>query len=237
MTLLDIKTTLDYLDDAMMERENSKSHRQYIGMGQIGEECERKLWYSFNKYPRIPFEAKTLRMFEDGHRTEALMAERLRMLPFIELHTDVNGEQYGFRDFDTLFSGKMDGAIRGLIEAPQTWHVWECKATNDKAFKEFKALTFADEKSALEKWNYTYYAQAVLYMEYSGMTRHYITVTTAGGRDYHGARTNENPKLAKALRQKAKRIIDAKSEPARLNENPSFYKCKWCEFRGVCHAV
>lgn len=233
------EATLDAVDRALVAESQKQKPRTYLGFSEIGEQCERRLWYRINQYPRLPFDAASLRRFEDGHLGEALMAKRLRMVEGIELHTaGDDGEQFGFSDLNGMFRGHMDGAIKGILEAPQTWHVWEHKQTDEKKMNDLRKLkNDKGEKNALEQWDFTYYCQAVLYMHYSGMRRHYLTVSSAGGRAYTSCRTDENNKLAFSLREKAERIIASPSEPARINENPSFYKCKFCEFRNVCHGV
>jgi hypothetical protein len=217
--------TLLAVDAALMERTNSQPKRTYLGFSQIGEQCERKLWYGIQPdIPRAPISAQGVRAIMDGFHGETIMANRLRMVPGIQLHThDENGQQWGFTDLEGKFAGHMDGAVLGLLQAKKTWHVFEHKQVNEKKFNELKKLKSDGEKTALERWDFVYYAQAVLYMSYSGMTRHYLTCATPGGRDYTSVRTDANEKLAQALRMKAKRIIDAKQPPTRINDDPAFY--------------
>ena len=40
---------------------------------------------------------------------------------------------------------------------------------------------------------------------------------------------------ALSLIEKAKRIVNAKTAPARMTEDPSYYACKWCDFQYTCH--
>lgn len=41
---------------------------------------------------------------------------------------------------------------------------------------------------------------------------------------------------ASELEKKAADIIYAKLPPPRINENPSYWKCKWCtDFKNICH--
>jgi len=103
--------------------------------------------------------------FEDGHRTEELTAARLRLVPGIELWThDENGQQFGFSIFNGEFQGHCDGVIRGLIQAPKSNHVWECKASNERKYVGFQsAKAKFGEKLALKNWNETYFVQAQLY--------------------------------------------------------------------------
>jgi CRISPR/Cas system-associated exonuclease Cas4 (RecB family) len=232
--------TLAAIDREIERRAAEQPRRSYLGASQIGEPCERKLWYAIQPgVPREDWNAASLKRFEDGHRSEDVMAHRLRLVSGVELHTvDETGEQFGFSDFGGAFKGHVDGLVRGLLQAPETPHVWEHKAVNEKKFAEFQKIKGAvGEKATLAEWDAVYYAQAVVYMHYFDMKRHYLTVTTPGAREHASCRTEANPQMAMALRAKARRVIEATEPPARLSERPEFWKCKMCEFRAVCHAV
>ncbi len=175
--------TLAAADQALEDAENSKPSRDYLGMSAIGASCERMLFYSFRWAQRVRFNAETLKRFADGHSGEDVQAARLRMVPGLTLITvdPETGRQIGFVDDTGHFKGHADGAVLGLLQAPKTWHIWEHKVSEKfKALEKLKAEH--GEKAALEKWNPTYYAQAVLYMHYSGISRHYLTCSTPGGR-------------------------------------------------------
>jgi len=227
-----IDQTLEAIDRILEQKLLEEPKRKYIGASSIGDPCSRKIWYRYHSDEKEVFKADTIRRFNDGHRSENVMAEHLRMVPGIELFT-MNGEnQYGFKD--GIFSGHYDGVIVGLIQAPKTYHIWEHKSVNEKSFMELVKLRNIDEKSALQKWNPIYYAQAVTYMHYEELTRHYMTVSTPGLRDYTSVRTEANEKFAQALRAKAFRIADAKEPPERIG-GKDFYLCKMCSFYKVCH--
>lgn len=225
--------TLAAIDRILEETTNNQAKRTYIGASSIGDECARKLWLRYHTDAREIFTADTIRKFNEGHRTEDVMAAHLRMVPGIQLWTHKeDGKQYGF--VDGHIAGHYDGVILGLLQSPSTPHIWEHKATNEKSYNEFKKLAIDDEKTALQKWNATYYAQAVINMYKEGLDRHYLTVSTPGMRDYWSCRTEANPVFAQALLEKGKRIAAMKEPPERIG-GPDWYKCKWCAFYGICH--
>lgn len=238
----------------ILEQENAaEPPRNYLGMSQIGDECHRKVFYSFRNAAKKVFPASGVMAVQDGFIQEDLTAFRLRKVPGIELHTTNNGtfsntigsqivkdfdskNQIGFQLLLGHFRGHCDGVILGILEAPKTWHVWEHKSVNEKKFAELVKLRDADEKSALGKWDVTYYAQAQIYMHQLEMTRHFLTVTTPGGRDIISVRTEFSRKYAESIIAKAQSIIfDNWTIPARLSDKREFYKCKWCEFQLICH--
>lgn len=232
--------TLAEVDKALEQKKNSESPRNYLGMSQIGDECLRKLFYSFRNSERRAWEAQGVRNIEDGHVQEDIMAARLRMVPGIELVTadpDDPTKQIGFSLLLDHFRGHCDGAILGVLESPGTWHVWEHKSVAETSFEKLKKIRAEKgEKNALREWNGTYYAQAQIYMHEMKLTRHFLTVSTPGGRDYLSVRTEYNRKEAEAIIEKARSIIfDNWIIPPRISDKREFYSCKWCEFQEVCH--
>ena len=92
------------------------------------------------------------------------------------------------------------------------------------------------EKKALAEWDEIYFSQAQIYMHQARVERHYLTVTTPGGRDYTSCRTEFNNKIAENLITKGKSIIfDNWNIPPRASSKREFYKCKWCEYSEICH--
>lgn len=225
--------TLQAADRAIVESQE-KRFRSYLGMSQIGAECSRQLFYSFRQVQRPSFDAQTLKRFADGHASELVAVARLKAATDLEVHDlDDTGEQFGFKDLGGHFSGHMDGVILGLLQAPKTWHVLEIKASAkwqdlDKAKKK------VGDKSALREWNPVYYAQAVLYMDYAGLDRHYTVVVSPGCRDWTSVRTEADPAWAAVLKAKAERIIFTDTAPDRIGSATDF-KCKWCDFANICH--
>ena len=232
--------TLSKIDDALERAQQLETPRHYCGMSDIAEECWRKGFYNFRNATKKIIPAKNIRAIKDGFLCEDIMAERLRSLPFIELHTrdpKNHEKQIGFVSLLGHLRGHCDGIIKGIIEAPLTWHVWESKAVGQKYFDELNKIKIeVGEKEALKKWKPVYYGQACLYMYFSKLTRHYTTVMTPGARDHTSMRTEANNAYAERLIDKAKTIIfENFSLPARLSNNREAFGCKWCDHIGVCH--
>lgn len=221
--------------DRALEQAQERRHRSHLGMSQIGRPCDRELFYSFRWVQQPNFDAATLKRFEDGHRTEDLVIARLQATPGIELHAvhEETGEQFRFEDFGGHFSGSCDGAVLGLLQAPKTWHIYEGKCSEKWADLD-KAKKKVGEKAALAEWNPTYYAQAVLYMHYAGLDRHYLVCSSPGGRRETSVRTEADPVRAETLRNRAERIIFTDEAPPRIGDATNF-QCRLCDFSGICH--
>ncbi len=227
--------------------------RNYVGASSIGDECELKLWMQYRhahlaarKKTEIidgklmPGRAELIMAANDGHRGEDLMAGYLRQVPGVELTThDANGKQLSYSDLRGEYQGHWDGLILGVSQAPKTMHTWEHKVKNQKFYDALTKLKEKyDEKEVLQQWDYKYYCQAVTYMHYNGTTRHYTTVALAGSRKFQSIRTNENPRLAKLLREKAERITKYPCAPGGISTNPSWFACKYmCDFSKTCPSI
>lgn len=235
--ILNSDPTLDAADRALEDKAAQEKPRAYLGMSQIGDSCSRKLWYDFRKVGRERFDALTLKRFQDGHRTEDLIIERLRLLDGLTVISHLSdGNQIGYKDHEGHFSGHLDGEITGILQAPKTKHVLEIKCCSEKKFKELqKAVNDLGEKQALKKWNPVYYTQGMLYCHYHNCTRHYLVVATAGGRDWMGVRTDYDMEHAIREIAKAKRIIQSQDPLDKLSNDPSYFECRYCTFKGVCH--
>jgi hypothetical protein len=228
--------TLIAVDKAIEEKAEEETPRGYLGFSNVGEECWRYLQYAFlQAYKRKP-PAFLVKCAERGHRAEELQAQRLRMVDGVELTTvGHDGKQIEFSDVNGHFKGHCDGVITGLLQAPKTPHVWEHKEKEQKFVNEFnKIKAQLGEKQTLKKFDPIYYAQAALYMLFLGLKRHYITISTPGGRDTYSARTEADDKHAEDMREKAKKIIYGKELFEKIG-GEDYFKCKMCDARGVCH--
>lgn len=229
---------IDKVYEQNKERAKRKSLGQrYIGASKIGHECSRHIYFDMigapQDYPNAIWGDAGLLAAEDGHRSEPIMAERLRMVSGVTLYThDENGKQFGF-DWGYL-KGSYDGVIIGLLQAPKTHHIWDHKRGNAKKFNKLRKLVDEDEKSALEAWDRGYYAQQVIYMDAEEISRSYLTCSTDGFTDITSVRTDANPKYAAGLRDKAKRIVGMSEPPARIHEKKTAPACQFCPHKGIC---
>ena len=234
-SIFEADPTLDSADREIVRRESLEKPRTYLGMSSIGESCSRKLWYRFRWAQKETFDADTLKRFEDGHLGEDLIVKRLQGVPGLSL-THTGSSQLTYSDINGHFKGHPDGVVSGLLQAPKTTHIFEAKVCAEKKITELKkAKLELGEKKALRKWNFVYYCQAILYMFYEGLTRHYLVAATPGVRDWISVRTDADDVAAKTLISKADRIIKSQNPPEKVSEDPAWFECRFCQFSGMCH--
>jgi hypothetical protein len=210
------------------ERRESAVPRMYLGMSELGEPCSRRLWYGWRECGQEDFPGRLLRLFGTGLMEEPRVTEELRAIGVTVLDVDESGQQYGFVACNGHLQGHMDGAVLGLIEAPKTWHVLEIKTHNAKSFAGLQANGVKEAKPR-------HYAQMQLYMGSSGMDRAAYFAVNKDTDEIYLERVKFDPDAYGKLLAKAQYIVDEEQPPPRLSEDPSWFECRYCPHRDICH--
>jgi hypothetical protein len=204
-----------------------------ISASSLGEECERRLWYAF-RWVHDPeqFEGRILRLFDTGNVYEDRIVAWLRMAGMTVAAVDPEtGEQFRVVFADRHASGRTDGEVIGVPEAPKTPHLLECKSHNDKSFAQLK-------KHGVEASKPVHYAQCQIYMHKRGLTRALYIGVNKNDDHLYVERIEYDPAEALRLEAKAERIVAADVPPRRLFDDPDermAFKCRSCPALAVCH--
>lgn len=203
-----------------------------LGASQIGRECERELWYSFRwafTSHGQRFDGWMLRLFDRGHREEAVFTAELRGIGIDVRDLDPStGEQFEFTGVSGHFVAKIDGVAQGVIEAPKTWHVVSYKTSNAKGFAAILKQGVAVAKPE-------HVAQNQVEMHLADLTRTLYLVVNKDDDTVHGERIRYDAAAAARLMAKAERVVFAPEPLLRLSDDPAFFKCKFCDHTRVCH--
>jgi hypothetical protein len=205
-------------------------HRAHLGASVIGHACERYLWLHFRWAGRERFDGRMLRLFEAGHQFEPRAVAELRAIGVQVHEVDETGQQYRVSAHGGHFGGSLDGAVRGLPEAPRTWHVVEFKTHGDKSFAELTAKGVRASKPM-------HWAQMQVYMGLTGMQRALYLAENKNTSALYQERIEFDPAEFAKLSERAARIIAAAEPPPRINDDPAWYVCKMCTFHGMCHGT
>jgi len=208
------------MDDAIAAQHAAEQPRGHMGMSAIGGPCDRLIWLKFRwSLPDTPA-PRILRVFKVGHLLEQAMIDWLKSVPGIELHTaGQDGKQINFKLFGGHFAGSFDGVIKGIPEAPKTWHVWECKTANTKRFADLC-------KTSIKEWAPEYWAQVQCYMGSIGMDRALFTVINKDDSAIYTERVTYEPMAWDALQARALHILDADQPPAPTWKSPDDWQAK-----------
>jgi len=217
MVQLNIKTTASELDEGMIESDL----RPYLGMSQIGHSCERYLWFAFRWCFTDSYSRRVGRLFNRGHREEEVIIKDLERIG-IECY----GDQTECNMLGKHVSGHCDGMCTGVLEAPKTEHLLEFKTMNVNAYKDIL-------KKGVQLSKPQYYAQLQLYMKGLKLKRALFICVNKNDDAYYIERVHYNAKAAKALVEKAQRVLMAEV-PIDPPFAPTWYECKWCSAKDQC---
>ena len=212
------------------EQRNDEASRVHLGASQLGNECERAVWLGFRWFGKEKFEGRMLRLFETGQLAEARFISDLEAIgvKVKALHEDTL-MQHRVTALGGHFGGSMDGIATNIDpDDPEKEFVLEFKTHNEKSFNELK-------KHGVDSAKRQHYVQMQIYMGLSGIHQALYLAVNKNTDELYEEIVPFNKEAFDLLMQKARRIITSSEAPARINENPSFFKCKMCSMAKVCH--
>ena len=214
---------------ASYEAQQGDGFRNHLGASLIGKSCARALWFDFRWVTQSRFEGRMLRLFETGQLEETRLVRNLRATGATVLEVDpATGKQFTVSAHGGHFGGSLDAAAIGLLEAPKTWHVIEFKTHSIKSFGD---LTVKGVQASKPR----HYAQMQIYMHLTGMTRAMYVAVCKNTDALHIERIDADKAESERLLEKAGRIIDAPRPPVRISDDPTWFECRMCDHRAVCH--
>lgn len=225
MAAINIREPVEVAIEQHYEAAQRPSDHPTLRASEIGDECERRLWYRLRwALPPKRFPGRILRLFETGHREELRIIENLRAIG-----VSVVGEQGAILPLaQGMLTGSIDGEALGVPGAEKTVHLLECKTMNDANFKAWR-------RSGVKKANPRHFAQMQTYMHGSGLTRALYMAHNKDTDELGAERVASDPVAANQLAAKAERIAFSDTPPPRLSDKPDFWTCKLCDFHGICH--
>ena len=223
---------------ASYERTNDKP-RGYLGASIVGKECARALWYAFRWATDKRFSGRMMRLFQTGHREEARMIDDLRKIGIkLWANNPSTGKQWSFSEaaLGHHLAGNSDGILQGIEEAPKAPHIFEAKTHSAKSFAALKKASVKDAKPE-------HYAQMQIYMHWtiqdfgseSGCHRALYLAHNKDTDELYMERIEYDKEFVSGLMQKAETIIFAATPLSRINDDPSWFACKFCDHHAICH--
>ncbi len=227
-------TTANAIDSKIVQDEL----RPYLGMSGIGHSCNLAIWLGFRWATKQQHEARVERIFRRGDLEEARIITDLKSVGVevyrpdtdgrrIELFGVVGEEQEALVGFAGHAKGHTDGRCLGIIEAPKTPHLLEMKTANAKNFKKYIGTT-------LRVANPGYYGQVQRYMESADLTRAMFIITNKDDESRHYERVRFDKDFAADLVRKESDLI-LSMEPPEKKFAKSWYECRYCNHKKVCH--
>lgn len=196
--------------------------RYYLGISQLGHECPRYLWYYFRWAFKEHLTPRKVRIFERGTLEEERILTDLKKIgcTISDTQTEIVIHQH--------IRGHCDGIAHNLPDGPLP-HVLEIKTMKQSAFTALKKL------NSVEKANFKYYCQLIAYIDCLDCEWGLFIVTNKDTEERYYERVAADPGLAAFLIEKGLDIIAQEVPPSKLNNSPSWFECRWCTAKEICH--
>lgn len=194
-----------------------------VPAGEIGVECDRAIWLAFRRASQqeeITWQKR--RIFERGNIEEERLLDLLRLVD-----CEVWGEQDRVRAAGGHLRGKIDGRVRGLLEAPAKEHIVECKSAKQEVFRKVA-------KEGVQKGKPEHYATFQFYMHGLGVDRVFYMMTNKNDEDLHVERVPYDAEFAIRAVARIERIINLPEPPGRLCSKRDDFRGMFCRQAAVC---
>ncbi len=222
-----LQTLLPKMEDAY--RESGERFRSHFGYSSAGDACARKLWYSWRWVKAPEFPPKILRLFNRGHLEEARFLAMLESAKIQTWYETEDGGQFRIQDHNGHAGSALDGVVKGLPELPKdTPALVEMKTHNMNQFTKLKS-------KGVRSSHWKHYIQMQIYMRKMNLYYALYMAVNKNNEELHLEIVELDKEIADRFIERAGVIIYAEEAPDRVNESASFFDCKYCDYRMVCH--
>jgi hypothetical protein len=186
-----VSQTVKAIYAAYEARRDDRPSRR-LGASVIGQECSRRIWYSFRWAGSESFDGRMLRLFDTGHREEPRLVADLRAIGCEVWDVDdATGQQWEYTAVGGHVVTKLDAVAMGVPEAPKTPHVCEFKTHGAKSFAQVS-------RKGLKAGKPEHYAQLITGMKLANIpagctSRSARTPTSYGPAGCGGKRSSPTP--------------------------------------------
>lgn len=218
------------LIDTHLENTQESGNRWHLGASVLGRECAREIWYKYRWCKEVRHKGQLLRLFERGHLEEDRFVKYLRDIG-CEVW-DVNpetGKQFTISAVEGHLGGSLDGVGKGIPDIPpDEAFLTEFKTSNDKGFKTL-------QKEGVKKAKHEHYVQTQLYMNQYDLKYCLYMAVNKNTDELYLEVIELDARVAGQYLERGKMIIMSNEPPPRVSNTPGWYKCKMCDYHGVCH--
>lgn len=218
-----------------LESAQDDGWREHLGASVIGRKCDRQVWYSFRWFTRVRHAGKQLRLFNRGAKEEDRFIEWLTAAGIHVKPLDPATEkQWRISDVGGHFGGSLDGKAwnvpgveqYGLNQLDEI--ILEFKTHNDKSFT--KLVVEGVKKAKPE-----HYTQMQCYMHHTGLKLALYLAINKNNDEIHAEFVQYDSNHAVDAIRRAEHIIHSAFPPRRISEDPSWFECRFCDHKAVCH--
>lgn len=212
-----------------IEVKQGDGFREHLGASLIGEECARKIWYTWRWARKSSFAAQLLRLFDRGNLEEQRLIQWLRSCGVHVVSIDPEtGEQYKISDYEGHFGGGLDSQLFDTPDLPGLWILGEFKTHNEKQFTKLK-------KEGVAKSHPKHVVQMNIYMHYKKLPFAMYFGICKNNDELHIEIIAYDRIVALQNIERAGAILSLFKPPVRISDSPGWFLCQWCDYKKICH--
>ena len=211
--------------DRINNRIYSSGFRPHLGTSIIGNPCMRYLVYNFYWSYERKNESKLERIFRLGDAVEDIIVNGL-----IDIGISVTDSQLRLQDDTGHAGGSIDGLLRDIPEYPDETLLFEAKSMNHSNFLDVKSKGVKTSKPV-------YYAQMQGYLGRLKLSTAMFVALDKNTCELYIEFVEFDEDKFKIIEFTEKEILSANNinEFCKISNNPSWYTCKFCDAKHVCH--
>lgn len=221
------------VDAALVRLNNARPVRDYIGGSELGDPCQRRVYYGAKKIPKEPFTGDKLRIFYMGHVFESMVADWLKEAGFDLKTVDDQGNQFEVVTANGMVKNHCDGIFVGgpTIEGLTYPCLWENKALKNRGWQNIvkRGLARAEPK---------YFAQIQIYLGYFNIPFCLFTAINKDTAEIYHALVPYQLEQAQRASDAGVDMIRALARdepPPGIASQPDFFMCRMCQYVKYCY--
>ena len=218
---MDEQIIVDKIHSAIDKKIERMKHRDYLGASSLGEECERKLWYTYHR-PKNTHTARSQMIFDFGHMTEDYAISILKDAFEVWPVDPTTGEQFGFVD------GSIAGHCDGFVKINNEVMLLEIKSMNQSRFNAVKKYGLKEKERA-------YWIQMQIYMaKIFDVKNGLFFAMNKNTCDLHTEIIPIENDVATTYIERGKQVIASDQPFQRKYSKISHFKCRMCNYKEEC---
>ena len=210
------------LNEVLEEGLVEQKFRTYIGMSSLMGPCPRKIWYDFRWSYLKEIPKRVQRIFNRGHYEESVIIN-----DFINAGIEIVSQQSEMVDSTGHIKGHDDGILLNVPGAEKTPHLFEGKTMKHSRYVKYM-------REGLQRSDPVYWGQIHTYMGELGLTRCVYGVVNKDTDERDFKRIKYEPDVHDQCMSIGFDILTSEFPPKKIGEK-TWFDCKFCSARGVCH--
>lgn len=225
-----LRDLLPKMDDAY--RGTEKPFRRHLGASSIGADCARELQLSWRWTAKPEFPERILRLFNRGHLEEARFLAMLMCVPGVKLWYETeDGGQFKWSDHNGHYGSALDGIATGIPDVPG----------GVACYTEFKTASKASftktAKAGVRAEQWKHFVQMQQCMKYYDLRYSLYMVVNKDNDELYAEIIEYDQAIADQYTRRAGEIIFTSDALPRISNTKTFFKCKFCNQKDVCHGT